>query len=412
MNEGVEFWVNDASRLRVMENALLSLWGSWGYREVVTPAFVEWEALGAGMGDMGPRACKVLDQDGRVLLLRPDVTLPIARLAATDFRDEPRPLRLSYAGAVFQRSQAPFPLDERPQCGLELIGMGGHLADAEVLVLAAESLRVLGLDDFRLMVGHMEVLDALLEKAGLNGRERDEIKALLQKRDHVALGRTVMRWVPGAAEWLLPLLTEPLPTSSLVSGGRVADLRGLFRETAAWDGFLEVLSYMHEYGIQRHVMFEPGLVRGLGYYTGMVFEISTPFLGRPVGGGGRYDGLIGRFGEPEPATGFAFDARCLLETLKGRGLARGGRGLDVLLLVEPGVAKAGWARAREMRQDGLRVEVRVTAGVGDLIKGPPESLAKGVAAYASRCGVGRLVVLQADGSEHEMALGSSGGGLA
>ncbi len=384
--DGLEYWVNEASGLRRIEDKLIGLWSKWGYREVNTPTLHSWDDINAGRSGVGDRAWKVLDQEGNVLCLRPDVTIPIARLVATDLRDEPRPLRLSYAGATFQRGTMAGAAEERPQYGLELVGVDSPAADAEVLAMAAESLLAFGLDEFRLVVGHMGVLDGVLAGSGLLAEEGDRVKQALQNRDHVALERLVAPvGAPAGRTSLLRYLTEPL-TLPL---GRAAESLGFpaTDDDPSWSRLHEVASIIRGYGLDQYFVFEPGLVRGLGYYTGLVFEVTCPVLAWPVGGGGRYDGLIGAFGKGEPATGFAFDARSLYRVLKARGLEQKPAIPDLLFVADESCSYMAWSKARAYRQQGVAVEVGLENEVSSMME------------YARRRGFGKVVRIMADGSE-------------
>lgn len=390
--------LEDAARRRRVEARVAARWQAWGYNEVTPPAWLAWEDVGLGASGLPAQACKFLDPQGRVLTLRPDNTLAIARLAAGDLAGEARPLRLYYAGEVFRRGREAEGPMAVPQWGVELIGSASPLADAEVLALAAESLLALGLQSFRISAGHVGLLRRVLSGAGLTEAARGDVMAALQNRDYVALEQAlaaVEGVFPGDLPELLRWLTSPLTPQ----GGE-----GLARWLAKcpegltdWANLQEVLSLIALYGFEEYITIELGLVRDLEYYTGLVFEVNAPGLARPLGGGGRYDSLLGRFGSEEPATGFAFEVRELMAALEAGGrLPEDGTRAGCMLLARDGRQREAWARAREMREAGAVVEV-------DVAERPLED----ALAYARRRGARAVLVLDAAG-EREIALAGEG----
>lgn len=407
-------WEEAAAR-RWLAAELARVFASWGYRELVTPVTMPWEDVTAGLTGLGEQACKLLAADGGVLALRPDNTLPIARMAAADLALEPRPLRIFYTGDVYRRAGDAFRRPggagcvSSPQAGVELVGAAGPQADAEVLALAAESLLALGLDDFRIAVGHVGLLGEILAAAGVDGALRLAVLEALQNRDHVAL-EAALEAAPGldgaGREALVRLLTMPAPWAEVrrITGGQGAgqaareepvprspSVGRLPGAEGGWRDVARILSLLAAYGLEGSVVLEPGLVRDLGYYTGMVFEISCPGLARPLGGGGRYDGLLAQFGAAEPATGFAFELTELLRALAARDLIPR---LTVpprwLVAAEPGCEAAAWERARALRREGAAVELEVAGGTVEK-----------TLEYARRRGVKR-VLLCGSGGEREI----------
>lgn len=383
------------ARRRWLEGEVARTWRAWGYREVATPVWQSWDEVNLARLGVPDQACKVLDQFGQVLALRPDMTIPIARLAAGDLADEPRPLRLFYLGDIFRRNRLGG-LEALPQAGVELIGSASPAADAEVLAMAAEALHGVGLNDFRLAVGHVAVLQALLEGAGLGARSRETVLAALQRRDYVVL-QQALAGESGLGEErrhrLFRLLTAPIAVSR--TGGGRTDVAGLVAEAGPVPGPLlddlgRVLELLDAQGLAGFVTLELGLVRDLNYYTGVVFEVSCPGAARPLGGGGRYDSLVGQFGRGEPATGLALEVEGVLQALEARGLPSGGmpRPADVLVAAEADATAAAWARACSLRREGYAVEVDLGDGGRS-----------GVAERAARRGIARVLVVGTTGEE-------------
>ncbi len=367
----------EAALRRWAEERLGRVWASWGYREVEAPVWLRWERLAAVEGLIPLRACRFLDHRGEVLALRPDHTVALAGLAVAELRDEPRPLRLAYRGPVYRR-RADGSFGVRWEAGVELMGAAGPVFDAEAVALAAQALRELGLDDFRVAVGHAGVLAEMLSAAGLPGEERDRFLLALQDRDYVAAEAVARRTgaagllsllpgggAPGAEGDVRPdvIVTAPAGAES-GAGGFSAEAAGQGRGEAA---LLERL--LAELGLAGHLVWEPHLVRDVDYYTGLVFEVTCRGRPRPLAGGGRYDRLLGRLGREEAAVGFAFDLEELVAALAERGLgpgrgaggAAGGGGAALAVPVAPGAEETAWAEAVALRRAGLAAAL---AGVG------------------------------------------------
>ncbi len=315
-----------AAARRRTESLLAATFAAWGYAEVDVPLLQPAD----GGEDFGG-AYRVIDQDGAILALRPDLTGPIARLVATEDEGGPRPRRLFYLATLFRRAAGDGPR-EIPQAGAELIGAAGPEADAEALALCLDTLATIGLGACRIAVGHMGLMQSLVD--GAAGAE-----AALLRRDFVALARSFRGGPPAALTWR----------------GSVA--AALARGGLPWteDGapLRRTLELLRDAGLGQRVDVEPALCRPGGYYTGLVFEVSHPALAQPIGGGGRYDGLLARYGGAEPAVGFALDLDLAASATRAQaGLPVAG---GMLLAPEPGAEAGALRQARELRQAGTRV---------------------------------------------------------
>ena len=237
-----------------------------------------------------------------MLNLRADGTIPIARLVANRYEHTDGPIRLCYFAhayrAVKVRSGQP---REFLQGGMELIGVPAPAGDAEVIALTLEALGAAGLGRHRLGLGDGALYGALLEELEVPEPEREELLETLSRRDLVGVETRVRQL--GLSDAARDLLVR-LPT--LRGGPEVLD-RVDGPVARAVEGLKELYELLAERGVADRVIFDLGLVRELGYYTGVVFEVYDPAVGFAIGGGGRYDELLGRFGPPRPACGVALD---------------------------------------------------------------------------------------------------------
>ncbi|ADB51951.1 ATP phosphoribosyltransferase regulatory subunit [Conexibacter woesei] len=303
---------DEMRELRAILAAAHRVFDDAGYGEVATPA-LEYEdtlAIG-GVGGTLP-AYRLFDEQGNVLTLRSDMTVPIARLVATRFATAEPPLRLCYVAHAYrgvkpQRGQS----REFLQAGIELIGAPAPSGTAEALTLLCDTLDAVGLRSYRIGLGDVALYQALLDGHGVAGEGRERILHELVTRDFVGLEREVdaLRLTDAHAVQQLKRIPQ-------LRGGPelLAQLDGAAAEAA------EGLRGVHELlepRVAERVIFDLGLVRDLGYYTGAIFQVYDPKLGAPLGGGGRYDDLIGRFGRPLPAVGWALNVERLHIALAG-----------------------------------------------------------------------------------------------
>lgn len=291
-----------AKRLRRCEALLCAAFEKARYAEVVPPSIESADVFGA-------EAFRALDRAGRLIAVRSDFTAQVARIAATRLAGM-SPLRLYYRGSVVRRADAVF---ERLQAGCELVGADGAEADAEILGLAASSLHVLGLRQARISLGSTGYFSALARAAGVSERLEAALHVAVDRKDLPGLRALCEREVaPGKAREALLMLAQP-PRPQAHAGELLARAESLAPSDdarAAIRRLSEALSKAQQLGAQLEV--DLGEVRGLGYYTGVVFNLYAAGASRPVGGGGRYDALLGRFGDPRPAVGFSLDLDALV----------------------------------------------------------------------------------------------------
>jgi ATP phosphoribosyltransferase regulatory subunit len=301
----------ETGEVRAITDTLRAAFDRHGYGEIYTPA-LEYESVlaRADMAEAQP-AYRVFDETGAVLALRSDMTVPIARVVATRYASTDPPLRFCYFAHCYrgvrpQRGQ----LRELLQAGIELIGSPAPEGTAEALTVLCRSLDAVGLKDYRVGMGDASLFPALMVSLEVRDAVRHGLLEALVRRDFVELGQRLYdAGLDGeAAELLLDvpqrrggpeLLTDaPPPAVEAVTG-----MRRVY----------ELL----EPDVAERVIFDLGLIRNIGYYTGAVFEVYDPALGAPIGGGGRYDDLLGRFGRQLPAVGFALDVDQLHQALAG-----------------------------------------------------------------------------------------------
>ena len=285
-----------------MVESLRGVFAARGFGEVRTPALEYEQVLTRGDPAAADPAYKLFDEQGNVLVLRSDMTIPIARVVSARYANANPPLRFCYVAHAY-RSVRPQRGQDREmlQAGIELVGAPGPEGTAEALVVLCEALVAAGVENWRIGLGDASLYPRLLDRIGVPAGARAQILHELVTRDYVGLQREVERF--GAPELL------ELPQRR--GGPEVLDAP----ETAQ-------LAEMHALlppDVAARVIFDLGLTRTLGYYTGAVFEVYDAALGTPIGGGGRYDDLLGRFGRELPACGWALDVERLHAARGGEG---------------------------------------------------------------------------------------------
>ena len=284
----------EARELRAIERALSDSFMSYGYVPLEPPMVERADNESLLAGD---RVMRFLDRDGDLVVLRPDITTAVARLVAQRYHDAAGALRLAYFAPVFREQPAMLGAErEYDQAGVELVGPSGPLADAEVLALLAESLERCGLRGTTIEVGHVGVVRRLFDELTVDAREN--VLADLRRGDRVGAFTHAQ--------------TAGMSSAALERARTALAARGRDIESVDVEGVTELREVIH---LAREL--HPGeplwgvpnlaLMPELPYYTGVVFEVLHPASGFPIATGGRYDLLLGAFGTPRPATGFAIN---------------------------------------------------------------------------------------------------------
>lgn len=290
--------------LRALSLALIEAFERFGYGEVSTPTIEYEEVLARGDERGAPVAYRFFDERGELLAMRSDMTIPIARLVANRYATAEPPFRLCYLATAYravrpQRGQ----MREFTQAGVELIGMSAPEGTAEVIEVLSAALDAAGLNRAVIGLGDADLYRQVLAEVGVEAEARDAILARLAAHDLVGLEAEVEGLALDSEQQQalvgLPSLRggpEVLDRAREL-GGDVAG-RAVARLAATYDA-------LQARGVAHRVSIDLGLLRDLGYYTGAILEVYDPALGHILGGGGRYDELMGRFGTPLPAAGFA-----------------------------------------------------------------------------------------------------------
>ncbi len=315
---------------RIRENLKkrsLDVFDLWGYDPIETPALEVLDVLEKG-SSIDAATFRLFDGDNNLLVLRPDVTLPIARMVATRLADGQTPHRFRYDMSVFRDNESSKGSSrEFTQLGIEQIGVDGCAADAETMVVMIESLRACGLGNFKLEFCNVEVLQRLLEACDMGEGFERAVQAAYHTSNYVKLDNIVDDAVAGL--WDGKKLGDKLATCLKelirIHGGResisqcAAMLDGYVRPQV-FDDLLATWDLVESCGYARYIGVDFSLLSSFDYYTGIIFEAFVQGFGKSIGGGGRYDRLLEVFGKSMPAAGFAFSLENLMHALAFDGM--------------------------------------------------------------------------------------------
>mgnify|MGYP003367036495 CR=1 FL=1 len=283
-----------------------------GYDFVKTPTLEYYDTIGKASAIHDTRLFKLVDTQGNTLVLRPDMTTPITRLVTSKLLNEKIPQRLAYFASVFRAQQRE---GGRPtefeQMGVELVGDNSYFADAEVILTAIELLKELGIQDFKLTIGHAGVLSCILKDYTESDEQAEALNQLLVERNYVGFEDAVKSFdLPKTkSDALLAFIEEALHIKE------VEQIEKYMRKNEELQYMQSLLKVLEVAGYANYIAIDFTLSSHMSYYTGMLFEVFASGSGFPIGNGGRYDGLLDYFGANVGATGFGLRVDRLLEAI-------------------------------------------------------------------------------------------------
>ncbi len=349
------FYGREARLRREVERAVGDVFSGWSYEEIIVPLFDYFDVFARGGGpSFNDYIYRFIGRNGELLALRPDFTALVAKVVASRMQDRSLPLRLFYSGEVL-RYQPPKAGQQKElfQIGLEHFGDGLE-ADLEVLLVAFEALDRVGANDAVVTLGHIGFVNGILEESGVAVEARPGLLEAMRCRDadrvKDVLGREALPAVPAVME-AMRLFGGPEVLGRAGAIAKHPDSLAAVARLTALSSELETL------GLGDRVQLDLGEVRGFDYYTGMVFEIYGPGTGLELGGGGRYDSLLGRFGVSWPAVGFSLSLDRLARGVEDKKLGVSKEPPEKIIVLEKDRSR-GLAEALRLRQQGVKVRIR------------------------------------------------------
>lgn len=352
------------TKLRKIENDVLHCMSRWGYQQMITPTLEYYDTVGVASSTSDQKLYKLLNNRGQALVLRSEMTAPVARVVSSLLKDEPLPLRLSYHANVFRAIEEEAGREaEFFQTGVELVGDDSPEADAEVVALAISSLQAAGVKSFKIAMGHVGFLDGLFQEAVAGLPEaQEELKSHLLNRDYVAFRETLRRLdLTEAQKRELDGLLRLRGGKEIC--GQALELSSHPLARTSIEHLCKVWEVLVSYGVSQHVLIDLTMIGDFSYYTGMTFEGYASELGFPVCSGGRYDNLLQQFGRPIPSTGFSLKTNRILDGVSGmpEEVER-----PILIQYDALRRTEGLEEAARLRAQGRIVVTKLAAGPEEL----------------------------------------------
>lgn len=372
---------------RDIEKTLLNIFRGYGYCEMITPGLEFYDVFNLNSRYFPQENMyKLTDSKGRLLVMRPDSTMPIARVVATRLRDAMLPLKLCYHQTVY-RTEAALKgrSDEIVQAGIELIGSQQKMADLEVISMAAESLKAFGME-FSLEIGHIGIFKELVGRLEATDKEKERIRKLIENKNFPALNdmldtfgsspvTAALKKLPAlfGGEEVFEKAEELIPDENVIA--LLDELREIYRSASELCGG------------EGNITVDLGLVNKTDYYTGLIIKGYLQGHGEEVISGGRYDRLISEFGYDIPAIGFAVNVNAISKVIEKNGVLPAVPRADAIVFAEEGCEVAALKAAQELREQGLIVE---NALFDDI---------ESVREYAKEKKIAKVVVIDGSGEE-------------
>lgn len=340
---------------RSLEREIDDIFGKWGYKEVITPTVEFYEAFNSNSQSLNEEDMyKFFDNKGRILVLRPDMTVPIARVAATKFKDSKFPLRLRYISNVFRVHESlGGKRNEYTDCGVECIGLNDKEADIEILVLALEGMKKLGLDDFKLEIGNIEFFNSAFEEMNLTIDDKNAIAKFIDNKN-----------LKNLEDYLEALDIDDKYKEFLNNLPWMFGDKNVLEDAKKWafnDEIKESLEYLEslyaqldELGYGKNVTFDLGMIPRLNYYTGIIFRGYGEGVGNKVLTGGRYDKLVELKGEFVPAIGFSIDVNSIIPAVKDKKKLEN---ISYKIMYSKNNVVKAIKKSEELRKQGFEVEL-------------------------------------------------------
>ena len=357
--EGVRDIYNaECEKKKQLEHCLHHRLHLYGFQDIETPVFEFFDIFSKERGTVGSKEMyKFFDREGETLVLRPDMTPPIARCMAKYYREETLPVRFSYKGNTFvNNSSYQGKLKETTQIGAELINDATVEADAEMIALTVECLLDAGLTRFQVEIGQADFFRGLMEEAGMSAEETEDLRILIENKTMFGVEEVISeKKMPEGVKKVILKLPELFGTLDRLLF--VKDEITNKRARGAIDRLEQLYALLKEYGVENYITFDLGMLSKFGYYTGIIFRAFTFGTGDAVVTGGRYDSLVGQFGKQAPAIGMAVIVNQLMMALDRQNLLAEPQADGTLIVYSADKRSEAIAMAKRLRGEDRKVSL-------------------------------------------------------
>ncbi|WP_100012181.1 ATP phosphoribosyltransferase regulatory subunit [Lentibacillus sediminis] len=335
---------------------LKNRFATYGYQQIGTSAFEYYDLYSSIAGTVNKdEMLKVIDSSGKVLVLRPDMTIPIARMVSSR-QAATAGERLFYVQNVFRQTDGELGSKESTQAGVEYFGENTAENNAEIIMLAVHTLRDLEFANFKIEIGHAGFFKELIKQAKLSRVEIEQLQAMIQSKNTTDIETFLAGF---ELEEELKIAIKKLPHLHGNPAYVIPQAEEIVRNDAMQEllqNLRDVYEVLEAYEVEDAAVFNLGLINNMNYYTGVIFQGFVENFGKPVMMGGRYDNLGEQFGSPLPAIGFAFDIDDLLQARKQQKLSVPEPGApDFVIEYTAEKQRDAFRLAYQLREKGLTV---------------------------------------------------------
>lgn len=341
-----------------LENKLQKVFGLYGYHNVQTPMFEYFDVFGKEVGTIPSKELyKFFDREGNTLVLRPDITPSIARMATTLYDTEKLPIRLCYKGNTFiNHSSYRGRLHETTQAGAELIGLDSVEADAEMVAMAVESLKEVGLCDFQIHIGNVEFFESFIAETNLDKEKEVQLREFISNRNYFGVDELLQN---ASTKETTKAAFQKLP--ELIGGAEILHEAKKYalniRTIEALKRLEELFDLLTAYGVENHITFDLSMSGTYGYYTGIIFRGYTYGTGDAIVKGGRYDHLLEKFGKASPSIGFVIVVDELFNAFARQKITIPYKSKNTFILYDANRQSEAIKLAKEFRASGKPTEL-------------------------------------------------------
>lgn len=384
--EGVRDIYNvECEKKVVLQRELLHRIHLYGFKEIQTPTFEYFDIFNKERGTVPSKDMyKFFDREGNTLVLRPDITPSIARCVAKYYKEETLPIRLGYCGNTYiNNSSYQGKLKEVTQLGAELINDDSVEADAEMIALTVDCLKMAGLTEFQVEIGQADFFKGLVEEALLEEEEIEQLRELIEHKNIFGVEELISeKNINESLKQVFLKLPELFGTLD-----KLMDIKKCLqnkRSISALNRLEQLYTLLTMYGFEQYITFDLGMLSKYNYYTGIIFRAFTYGTGEAVANGGRYDSLVGQFGKEAPAIGTAVVIDQLMLALNRQKLLKNPEAENTLIIYKNKQHQIAIALANQFRSQNMNVELfaeKVPIAMEEYI------------AYAKRNGLGGILYL-------------------
>ena len=357
--EGVrDVYGKECARKLTIENKINNIFNLYGFHNVQTPTFEFFDIFNKERGSVpSQNLYKFFDREGNTLVLRPDLTPSIARIAAKNYMDVNVPIKLCYnANTYINNSELQGKLKEITQLGCELIGDDSVEADAEMVALVVNSLKSAGFDKFLVEIGQVDFYKGLLEECGFEDDVEEELRVRIENKNFFGVEELLdSKDIPSNVKDTFLKLPSLFGSSDVLD--KAKELATNEKSLKAIEKLEEVYSILVDYGVADYISFDLGMLSNFNYYTGIIFKAYTYGTGDAIVAGGRYDKLLSQFGKDSAAIGFAVYMDQLLMAMSSQKMEGDTDYAYEVLIYDTELRKTALQLATGLREKGIKTEL-------------------------------------------------------